>query len=325
MNTFIYWVVLAVLSIVHMERLSLLLPWNIPIYLTCILVVIGLSYLYKKSIIHISILGIWWNLLMFGMQLPLFVIYAVSKPSWVYLLPAALFIGIELLRLKAAQKLEGLSKENNLLKEQISHLNETFQIVRSERHDFLKHISAIHFMLETGKANEAKFYLDKLVDSYEETNLSIRGERGTVAGVLHQMYRQAKAVGMEVIYDFDLPLSTLPLSDVEMVKLVGNLLSNCIEAGEEWQRERKEQAVITLQFYKRSGLFLLICKNNSLSIPATVLDHLFETYGKTTKESGHEGLGTKIIKDIINKNNGFLDYVYKDEEFTIKIKFPAIQ
>jgi two-component system, LytTR family, sensor histidine kinase NatK len=51
---------------------------------------------------------------------------------------------------------------------------------------------------------------------------------------------------------------------------------------------------------------------------------LFQSYGKTTKGRGHEGLGTKIIKDIVTGNNGFLDFVYKDEEFTVKIKFPAL-
>ncbi|RID81382.1 hypothetical protein D1970_21985 [Mesobacillus zeae] len=36
-----------------------------------------------------------------------------------------------------------------------------------------------------------------------------------------------------------------------MVKLLGNLLSNSIEAFDDWQKEHKQQAVITLQFYKR--------------------------------------------------------------------------
>ncbi|MEH7352241.1 GHKL domain-containing protein [Neobacillus drentensis] len=321
----LYWLALAVLGTVHLHRLTLMLPWNIPIYLTCLLVIVIIYYFYKKSITHISISGVKWNSLLFGLQLLLVVIYTALKPSWVYLALLILFIGIECIRLSVAQKLAALTRENHLFKEQTAHFNETFRIVRSERHDFLKHVSAIHFMLETGKHGEAKAYLDELVESYEETNLSIKGERGIVAGSLHQMYRRAKTAGIPVVYDFDLPLSTLPLPDTVMVKLLGNLLSNSIEASEDWQKEHKQQAVITLQFYKRSGLFLLICKNNSLPIPPPILDGLFQRYGKTTKANGHEGLGTKIIKDIVNDHHGFLDFVYKDQEFTVKIKFPAIQ
>ncbi|WHY78176.1 GHKL domain-containing protein [Neobacillus sp. WH10] len=321
----LYWLALAILGTVHLQMLTLMLPWNIPFYLTCLLVIMIFYYFYKKSITHISILGVKWNSLLFGSQLLLVLIYTSLKPSWVYLVLLILFIGIEYIRLSVAQSLAALTRENHLFREQTAHFNETFRIVRSERHDFLKHVSAIHFMLETGKHGEAKAYLDELVDGYEETNLSIKGEQGIVAGSLHQMYRRAKTAGIAVVYDFDLPLSTLPLPDTVMVKLLGNLLSNSIEASEDWQKEHKQQAVITLQFYKRSGLFLLICKNNSLSIPTPILDGLFQSYGKTTKTNGHEGLGTKIIKDIVNDHHGFLDFVYKDQEFTVKIKFPAIQ
>lgn len=321
----LYWVALAILGMVHLQRLTQILPWNIPFYLTGLLVVGIIYYFYKKSIIHITILGIKWNSLLFGLQLLLVVIYTALKPSWVYLMLLILSIGIEYARVSGARKLAALTQENHLFKEQTAHFNETFRMVRSERHDFLKHVSAIHFMLETGKHGEAKAYLDELVDGYEETNLSIKGERGIVAGVLHQMYRRAKTAGMSVVYDFDLPLSTLPLSDTVMVKLLGNLLSNSIDACEDWQREHKQQAVITLQFYKRSGLYLLICKNNSLAIPTDIVDGLFHSYGKTTKGNGHEGLGTKVIQDIVDDHQGYLDFVYKDEEFTLKIKFPAIQ
>ncbi|WP_234410400.1 hypothetical protein [Caldalkalibacillus mannanilyticus] len=79
--------------------------------------------------------------------------------------------------------------------EQLAAINETFRMVRSERHDFLKHVSALHFMLEDGRSIEAKKYLDALVDNYEETNFSIKGERGAVAGVLHQTYKRAKHWG----------------------------------------------------------------------------------------------------------------------------------
>src|SRR5690606_14096687 len=129
-------------------------------------------------------------------------------------------------------------------------MNETFRIVRSERHDFLKHISAIHFMLEQGNASEAKKYLDDLVDQYEETNLSIKGERGTVAGILHHMYRDAKNASIDIVYDNDVPISTIPMSDQDLVALLGNLLSNSIDACIEWQKARPEKPHISLQFYK---------------------------------------------------------------------------
>ncbi|THE12798.1 GHKL domain-containing protein [Bacillus timonensis] len=228
-------------------------------------------------------------------------------------------------RYALSKKVNTLLEEAKHFDEQRAQFNETFRVVRSERHDFLKHVSAIHFMLETNKNVEAKQYLDELVEGYKETNLSIKGERGVVAGILHQMYRKASALHIEVVYDFDVPLSTLPLSDQQIVTLIGNLLSNSIDACEEWQNKYNKQAFLTLQFYKRSGLFILQCKNSSLPIPTHVLDQLFVSYGKTTKGDGHKGLGTKLIQDVVHEANGFLDFVHKDEEFNIKIKIPALR
>ncbi|WP_253701181.1 sensor histidine kinase [Bacillus sp. FJAT-29814] len=318
MKSILYWFMVVVLGSIHIQAL----PWKIPFYVG------GLAFLfysYRIIILHLPVLGFRWNSLLWGLQLLLLLLYIPMKPLWVNLVPFIVFIVIEVIRVMVAGKLASLQLSVKQMEEQATQLNETFRVVRSERHDFLKHVSAVHFMLEKGDAAEAKAYLDDLVDDYEETNLSIKGERGSVAGVLHQMYKRAKAAGIEMVYDFDLPLSSLPVSDQQMVGLFGNLLSNSIEACEEWQKERKEQAVITLQFYKRSGLYLLICKNNSLPIPTAILDELFHSYGKTTKGGEHQGLGTKMIHDTVKACQGFLDFIYKDQEFTVKIKIPAIQ
>lgn len=320
-----YWATITLLGIVHLQALLLHLPLKIPIYFTS-LIAIGIAYyLFTKHSINVFVLGTKWNAFLFFLQLLLLSVYVTNGPSWIYFASIILFIGLESVRIYWAKQIISLTKKLAYLEEQSSHFNETFRIVRSERHDFLKHVSAIHFLLDKGKNKEAKTYLDNLVDGYEETNLSIKGERGIVAGVLHQMHRRAKAAGISIVYDFDLPLSTLPLSDQHMVTLLGNLLSNSIDACEEWQQKQKKQALLTVQFYKRSGLYILICKNKSLPIPPNILDALYHTYGITTKNGEHEGLGTKMIDDIIRDSNGYLDFIYKEEEFTVKIKIPAIQ
>ncbi|HYK72308.1 MAG TPA: GHKL domain-containing protein [Pseudoneobacillus sp.] len=279
----------------------------------------------RRMLWRIESLGIVWNMFLFGLQLLVLFISVVSPPMWSSFFPILLFIGLEIIRNGWAKSVAELTRSISKHGAQMEQINETFRVVRNERHDFLKHISAIHFMLENNRPNDAKNYFDKLVESYEETNLSIKGESGVVAGVLHQAYLRAKKSGIVVIYDLDLPLSTLPLFDQKNVSLIGNLLSNSLDACEEWQVHRGKQATVTVEFYKRSGLFILQCKNNSLPIPGPILDELFDSHGKTTKGGTHEGLGTKIIKDIVEEHHGFLDFVYKDEEFEVKIKVPAIR
>jgi LytT family two-component system sensor histidine kinase NatK len=321
----LYWVLLAAFGTIHVEFLLKNLSWDVPTYLVSLPVMGIVYYLYKRILLPINSIGIRWNLILLAMQFFLVTLYftvELSRAAFVLILT---FAGLEAIRLIGSRKIFDLTRNLQQYEAQREHINETFRVVRGERHEFLKHVSAVHYMLENGKAKEAKHYLDDLVDGYEETNLSIKGERGVVAGVLHQMYRRAQRSGISVVYDLDLPLSTLPVSDPNMVTLIGNLLSNSIDACEEWQKHYKQQAILTVQFYKRSGLYLLVCRNNSLPIPTPILDRLYQSYGHTTKGEGHEGLGTKMVKDVVCEHQGFLDFVYRDEEFTVKIKIPEIR
>ncbi|MEC1397014.1 GHKL domain-containing protein [Peribacillus simplex] len=77
-----------------------------------------------------------------------------------------------------------------------------------------------------------------------------------------------------------------------------------------WQEERGEPAQITLRFYKRSRMYLLSCNNSCLPIPNPILEALFEKYGQTTKLGPREGMGTKIIADIVKKHQGYLGFTY---------------
>lgn len=319
----IYWLALGALLFLHLHAIAG--EW-VPIYLSLLVSGTVSFYFQRRIIVEINSLGKTINSVLTVVQV-LLVIVSLGFPLhiWFSVVVMGVYVGIEYVRLRIGRQITQLKRDIAQHEEQSVHINETFRIVRSERHDFLKHVSAVHFMLEDKRPEEAKLYLDTLVENYEETNYSIKGERGVVAGILHQMYRRGKASGVSVVYDLDLPLSTLPIADQKMVGLLGNLLSNSLDACEEWQRERNTQATLTLQFSKRSGLYMLICKNNSLPVPANVLDSLFHSYGHTTKGGSHEGLGTKMIKDIVEENQGFLDFVYKNEEFTVKIKVPAIR
>lgn len=321
----IYWPFIILLAGIHAYSLLLFLTFNIPVYLF-ILIFGSLSYLlHKKARLNFSHLGITLNICLFVLQLVLLFLYIFQQSFFVHLVIICLFIGIEGIRFMAGRIIEKVKVDLLQLQEQYNQLNETFRVVRQERHDFLKHVSSVHFMVENNHIEEAKNYLDDMVGSYKQTNLSIKGERGAVAGVLHSMYKRAQTNHIDIIYDFDLPLSTLPIPDKELVALIGNLLSNSIDASIAWQQVHNTPSQVTIQFYKRSGLFILNCRNNTLPIPNHILDELFLTYGKTTKGKGHEGLGTKIIHDIVKDHLGLLDFMCKEGEFLVKIKIPAIR
>ncbi|AZB41871.1 GHKL domain-containing protein [Bacillus sp. FJAT-42376] len=256
-----------------------------------------------------------------GLQL-LIAVSAWPAPLPVRCLLFLVFAGLESIRyLMGKQAREADRKMTQLLEAQKS-VNETFRVIRSQRHDYLKHISAVHYLMEKNQESEAKAYMNGLVRTYEETNFSIKGEDGVAAGLLHDAYQRAGSLGIKITYEFDLPISALPISPFDMVGLLGNMLSNAMEACEEWIHMGKKDPALTVRFEKRSGVYILICRNSSVQPPNEILDVLFQKSGRSTK--GQEGLGTKVIADIVKQYGGFLDFTYKEHEFTLKLKFPSI-
>lgn len=321
---FLYWGFILLFGIIHAHALTITFLPNFPLLATIILIFVIVFILAKTISIYINQLSPVTNGIFICLQLfNAFIPWIIDVGYFVFI-PFLIFIGIEVIRLLVSLQIRSYTKTINQMEASQNQFNEMFRVVRGERHDFLKHVSAIHYLLENEQTNEAKSYMGDLVEAYEETNLSIKGERGVTAGILYHNYQKAKENEIEIIYDFELPISSLPLTDQEIVTLIGNLLSNSIDASLAWQIERKKQARIRFEFYKRSGLFILICKNNSLPIPTKILDQLYKSYGHTTKGEGHEGLGTKLIMDIVKKYHGYLDFVYKNETFTVQIKIPAI-
>ncbi|MDM5247606.1 GHKL domain-containing protein [Lysinibacillus sp. G4S2] len=311
-NTIIYFTIFLT---IHVQAQITFSQLPVPIYLTTIVVLIVVIFLKKRftspQLFFCIIQGIVCS------------IYFFVDPSAIYLVVIVLFILLEWYRNKAVIEYISLQATLRQIETQQNQFNETFRVVRQERHDFLKHVAALHFLMEKNDCTSAKEYLHQLVEGYEETNLSIKGERGVIAGILYEKYKQAKASNITILYDLDIPCSQLPIADTHLVALLGNILDNSIEACQEWQVQNKTQGNISLQLCKRSGLYIMTCKNSTIPLPANVVDSLFDRSGLTTKQK-HEGLGTTIIKDIVQKYNGFLDFTYKDEEFSLKLKFPAM-
>ncbi|MFJ7639867.1 sensor histidine kinase [Peribacillus sp. NPDC097225] len=321
-----YAFIIAILGVWHLYEIIRLSPWQISPSLVILLIcLIGMGlYLKFRPLYKKASLGIYMEGTLWGMQLIVILLYFSMPPSLSYLGLAATFIGIETVRLHMSGMGDRLEREQKGMEKERLQVNETFRVVRSQRHDFLKHVSALQFMMEQDEMAAAKEYMNELVDGFEETNLSIKGEKGVVAGILHQMFRKAKEERIQMTYHFDVPLSSLPFYDQDLVALIGNVLANAVEAAKGWQEEKGGSAQVTLQFYKRSGVYILTCTNHCLTIPPSILDTMFEKYGQTTKDGEHEGMGTKIISDIVRKHQGHLDFTYKNEEFILKIKVPAI-
>lgn len=105
------------------------------------------------------------------------------------------------------------------------------------------------------------------------------------------------------------------MTDIEITSLFSNLLDNAIEACEGY--EGKTLKKIILRIHRHQDYIVINLKNN-LPNPIVIADGTI----KSTKE-GHKGLGLKIVKEIVERLDGCLDYEYDEQWFTVKISFQS--
>ncbi|MCD5325761.1 MULTISPECIES: sensor histidine kinase [Pontibacillus] len=198
--------------------------------------------------------------------------------------------------------------------------------LRRERHDYVKHLSSLQYMLEQGHHQEAIQYMEDLVGEFEQLSTSVSGEKSAVAGVLHSYHREAKDRKIQLRYEFEVPASKLPLPQEEIVVLLGNALSNALEAAQQFQESVGEEGQVIAKLQKKSAFYILTIRNDTLPVPNWVLDRLYHIPATTTKaETGERGYGATSIQSIVQKRHGHLDFTYKQNHFTLKIKLPSIQ
>lgn len=220
-----------------------------------------------------------------------------------------------------------LKNENQLLHDGQDQLNLAFLELRGQRHDMLKHITAMHYLLEQGKYAEAKSYMNHLAALYDATNLTIKGEHGHLAAFLFHAKLMAEEHGLELQLDLDAPLTRLPLNMTDQSTLVGNLIINSLEAAIDYTKQHHAQQTSFVRIFTsiKSGLYILEISNSTLPLDRDIVDVLFKEAGHTSKKGQHEGLGTYLIAQMTKKYHGTLDYRYLNHTFTVKIKIPFLQ
>lgn len=206
----------------------------------------------------------------------------------------------------------------------VEQTNQVLLDLRRERHDYLKHITSLQYMLEQDEYQEATQYMGQLVGEFERFSASLSGEKSAIAGLLHWHSREAEKADIELVYEFEVPVSTLPMPQEEIVVLLGNALSNALEAAQRYKEEEGETGRVMVKLQKKSAFYILIIRNDTPPVPNAILDRLYKVPATTTK-TGEHGFGATSIQSIVQKRQGHLDFTYKQKHYTLKIKWPAIQ
>ena len=141
--------------------------------------------------------------------------------------------------------------------------------------------------------------------------IRITGRR-SVDSLISSKIRISKLKDINFYYDI-MPTKFNTIDDSDIIPLLGNIIDNSIEAAlHSKQKELKLQIRIVKNCY-------VIKITNSKDITLKPLKNNFNT---TKEDTLKHGLGTKIVKFIVEKHNGKISYNDKGDEFIAKIIIP---
>ena len=114
------------------------------------------------------------------------------------------------------------------------------------------------------------------------------------------------------MFSLETDVQNVPLEEMDMMIVLGNLLENAVEAARKCAAEKRS---IHLQIKNVNEMFLIIVENSSAQMPEKRKDGFVSS--KTEKE--WHGLGIKNIKRIVEKYSGDIQFVYTKEHFRAEI------
>lgn len=147
-------------------------------------------------------------------------------------------------------------------------------------------------------------YNDILIESKTINNSSISY---IVNGIEH--------TGINIIINEKIDFNDINMMEVDLQRVLSNILRNAVTA-------MNGTGVIEIETYCILDFNIIKVKNNGPKIKEDIIDKIFQV-GFSTKENKNKdnGFGLSIVKELVEKNNGFIEVESNDifTEFIIKI------
>ncbi len=198
-------------------------------------------------------------------------------------------------------------------KQHLDEVRSIYNEMRGYKHDFHHHLQTLKGQLEAGETERALAYLEQLDRSLQAVDTLQKTGNVTVDAILSAKLAQAKAAGIPVTVQANLPAQLL-LSDLEVSIVLGNLLDNAMEACRAAEGEQFLRLTLCLK-----GNMLYCYLLNSAGAKQKKLGALF----KTAKPGAH-GFGLHRAAAIIEQHGGWIKYNSEDGAFTSEFLVPAV-
>jgi len=231
----------------------------------------------------------------------LLVSLAVNLLLWIFAMPR--YVNRRILRF-----------QNELVNRHYDEVENMYRKMRGWRHDYHNHIQTLKAYMSLRQYQEAARYLELLEKDLTTVDTVLRTGNVMVDAILNSKLSLIQERSIQVDATAAVP-GEIPIPDIDLSVLIGNLLDNAMEACERLPREdrfiRIYIDVIKEQLY--------ISVTNSMQGKARRKGERF-----LSDKQGNHGFGLLRIDDIVAKHRGYINRQTEDGVFATEVMLPLI-
>lgn len=226
-----------------------------------------------------------------------------------------------------ANKMLNITHQEGLLKErsrQMESMQDLYLAVRSQRHDFLNHVTSLYGLLKTDDFATAQKYMETLYEEVKQSHTLMNLGLPALSGLLHTKGSIAWQRGIDFKIDIDQEFSTILLSSVDLTGVIGNLLDNALEATP-LEGASQNRIKVELIYNKREQNYTIRVSNTTPRPSQEIIDKLLRQGFSTKDRAKHSGIGLSTIAHITQKHDGQILIEYNAEEslFIVQVHIPT--
>lgn len=206
----------------------------------------------------------------------------------------------------------------------LENINSIVQSIKEQRHDIINHITTISWMMKLQKYESLQEYIEPLIQDAKLIDNKIKAVEINIpalSGIIQAKLAQSEMHNIDMQVDFknmeNLRLTTIKTTD--LVRILSNLIDNAFDATNELPIY--ERNVIVVGKVQANQLIIKVY-NSCLSIDPERSTRIFES-GFSTKAGKHnKGLGLHIIKQVIERYKGTIDFSSQKDGVTFSVVIP---
>ena len=201
--------------------------------------------------------------------------------------------------------------QSELIEKQVREIQNMYRQVRGWRHDYRNHINNMKVQLSQENYDGLSDYLNELADDLDTVDTVIKTGNVMADAILNSKLNVAEKMNVQLNVKANVP-ETLPMSDVELCSVLGNMLDNAVEA---CGTLPEEERFMRVYIGKLKGQLYLSVQNSAGKVRKEKGSYL------STKEGEH-GYGLFRIDRVAKKYGGYVNRQNEEGIFATEIMIP---